>query len=605
MFRLNRVVCWVFFWSSFALHSLSAHALSTVLIHADEVSHPQGQAKNLSLRLDLNQSNPTLHFSSALKQENSPKEAQLTLHCMASSQPQSGAWDCTQGRFRTARMEVPFQLEIHHLFVGNAPDLEAILRFNHASFSDEAGAHAAEKLGGVVHIAVKQVEQAWHWKTVWDWQTGELFWQPFYMAHGGHQLVAHGKWADDVLWIDAAHLKMQSLGEAHFSAQLHLKNKQLQMLNGDVPDVDLAQAYPVLLKPLLEKTVFKQVDIEGRAALKFAIKNNELQSFDLRLHEVDVADKEQKFSFYKINAHIPWSYDIPKNVAFSYQSGEWLKLPLGGTQVQANINRYALTAPHIKLPVLDGALHLSDVAATHVAGQWYWQLRAQLTPISMADFSSRLQWPRMSGKASAEIPLVTYNAGNLVTEGSVSLNVFNGTATATQLAMQDVLGKTPKLQADIVLHRLDLGDLTRTFSFGAIEGKLDGAITDLELQNWHPVQFDAMVQSSPGSYTKKISQRAVENISALGGAGAAAAIQRSFLRFFEQFHYGKMGLGCKLRAHTCQMTGVESTAQGYVIVKGSGIPAITVMGYNQTVDWDELLSRIKRVTDSNSRAIVK
>jgi hypothetical protein len=248
---------------------------------------------------------------------------------------------------------------------------------------------------------------------------------------------------------------------------------------------------------------------------------------------------------------------------------------------------------------------MSDISAARIGGEWFWHLSAKLEPISMAHFSTSLNLPTMSGKASAEIPLVTYSGGNLTTDGSMVLNIFNGTATVTHLTMQYPLGVAPKLNADIALRNLDLGDLTRTFSFGAIEGKLDGDIEALELQNWKPVRFDAKVQSSPGQYRKKISQRAVENISALGGGGAAAAVQRSFLRFFEQFNYGKMGLSCSLRNDICQMGGIESTPQGYVIVKGSGIPAITVMGYNQTVGWSELLARIQRVTDGNSRAIVK
>ena len=142
--------------------------------------------------------------------------------------------------------------------------------------------------------------------------------------------------------------------------------------------------------------------------------------------------------------------------------------------------------------------------------------------------------------------------------------------------------------------------LNITFSFGAIEGKLDGDIKELELQNWKPVKFDAIIQSSAGRYPRKISQRAVENISSLGGAGAAAAIQRSFLRFFEQFNYQSIGLSCKLRNDVCAMGGIASTPAGYVIVKGSGIPAITVMGYNQTVAWTDLLARIKRVTTGNT-----
>ena len=39
--------------------------------------------------------------------------------------------------------------------------------------------------------------------------------------------------------------------------------------------------------------------------------------------------------------------------------------------------------------------------------------------------------------------------------------------------------------------------------------------------------------------------------------------------------------------------------QGYVIVRGGGIPAISVMGYNRNVGWRELLDRLKRVTEGN------
>jgi hypothetical protein len=42
-----------------------------------------------------------------------------------------------------------------------------------------------------------------------------------------------------------------------------------------------------------------------------------------------------------------------------------------------------------------------------------------------------------------------------------------------------------------------------------------------------------------------------------------------------------------------------------VLVKGGGIPAITVMGYNRQVSWQELLDRIKRVTQGNVKPIVE
>ena len=456
-----------------------------------------------------------------------------------------------------------------------------------------------------LNIAAKKSGEVWTWQTKLDWQSGEVFWQPFYFANGGHTFEASGKLQDDLLSFESARLQLKNVGDLDFNGQLRLSDYKLVNLNANLPNLDLATAYPLLFKPLLEKTAFNNAEVDGKVSLKVEIKNTDFKSFDMHLSDVDIADNNQKFAFYKVNATIPWSYDEPRNVSLGYESGELLNLPLGKTNIKAEVNRFSVTTPNIRLPILDGALNLSDISAARLGNQWYWHLRAKLEPISMADFSSSLKLPRMEGQASAEIPLVTYAGGNLTTDGNIALNIFHGTATVTQLHMQDPLGNAPKLNADIALRNLDLGDLTRTFSFGTIEGKLDGDIKGLEMQNWKAVKFDAMLQNSPGKYPKKISQRAVENISALGGAGAAAAVQRSVLRFFEQFNYSKLGLSCKLRNDICQMGGVESTPQGYIIVKGSGIPAITVMGYNQTVGWGDLISRIKRVTDSNTKPIIK
>jgi hypothetical protein len=141
--------------------------------------------------------------------------------------------------------------------------------------------------------------------------------------------------------------------------------------------------------------------------------------------------------------------------------------------------------------------------------------------------------------------------------------------------------------------------VTKTFSFGKITGRIDADIQALEFVSWEPVRFNARIASSPGDYPRRISQAAVQNITALGGAGAAAAIQRSFLRFFETFGYSALGWSCRLELDVCQMGGIENVPQGYVIVKGGGIPAITVLGYNRNVSWRELLARLRRVTEGN------
>lgn len=583
--------------------SSSAQAVSEISIQAERIEHAQFDVQKLAIKLNLKKADGQFSVSSAVRQKSEKDWAKFNVDCEL--RRQQAAIRCAEGLLKSERLNVPFSIDFPHFYPARIADVDAVLRLKNASFSDEAGLHAAEKLNGSLAVSMKKSAGAWLWQTALDWQSGELFWQPFYIANGGHQLTADGKLADGLLTVDRAHVSVKDAGELDASGVMRLTDFKLQNLTASLPHLNLNAAYPMFFKPMLDKTAFANAEISGDAALRLEIADAEPKVVELSLKDVNIADKNGKFAFHKINASIPWSYDQAKTVSFGYEAGELLNLPLGRTHIQAQVDRYSLTAPAVRLPILDGALNLANVSAARRGGQWYWHLAARLEPVSMEDFSTHLKLPRMSGKASAEIPLVTYAAGNLTTDGSLLLNVFNGTAKVTGLTMQSPLGVAPKLNADIALRNLDLGVLTSTFSFGAIEGKLDGDIRNLELQNWQPVRFDAIVQSSPGKYPKKISQRAVENISALGGGGAAAAVQRSFLRFFEQFNYGKMGLSCRLRNDVCEMGGIESTPHGYVIVKGSGIPAITVMGYNESVGWSELLARIKRVTDGNSRAIVQ
>ena len=60
------------------------------------------------------------------------------------------------------------------------------------------------------------------------------------------------------------------------------------------------------------------------------------------------------------------------------------------------------------------------------------------------------------------------------------------------------------------------------------------------------------------------------------------------------------------RSGVCTMGGIDEANQGtYTLVHGGGIPAISVMGYNRSVSWGELTTRLKRVTQGNAAPIIK
>ena len=137
-----------------------------------------------------------------------------------------------------------------------------------------------------------------------------------------------------------------------------------------------------------------------------------------------------------------------------------------------------------------------------------------------------------------------------------------------------------------------------------MEGRLSGHVRNLYLEDWHPVTFYAWFGTPEDDTSRhRISQKAVENITSIGGGGAADLLSRSFLRFFDNFRYDKLGIGCYLYQGVCQLMGVGTTRQGYIIVKGGGLPRIDVIGYNPRVDWSLLMERLKRVTGSNEAVI--
>ena len=163
--------------------------------------------------------------------------------------------------------------------------------------------------------------------------------------------------------------------------------------------------------------------------------------------------------------------------------------------------------------------------------------------------------------------------------------------------MERPFGVAPTLAADIGFDSLDLQPLTAAFGFGEISGRLDGEIRGLRLVDWEPVAFDARLRTDDAAKgPRRISQRAVKDLSSVGGAGIVAGLQGSLLRVFDTFGYARIGLRCRLANNVCEMGGIDSSGPGYTIVEGAGLPRITVVGHQRRVDWPVLLDRLKAAT---------
>jgi hypothetical protein len=102
---------------------------------------------------------------------------------------------------------------------------------------------------------------------------------------------------------------------------------------------------------------------------------------------------------------------------------------------------------------------------------------------------------------------------------------------------------------------------------------------------------------------RRISQRAVNDISSVGGSGLIAGLQAKVLGFFDDFGYEQIGLGCLLKDNVCRMEGIGSAGDGYIIVAGAGLPRIQVVGFRRRVDWPTLVARLNAATQGQAPVI--
>lgn len=283
-----------------------------------------------------------------------------------------------------------------------------------------------------------------------------------------------------------------------------------------------------------------------------------------------------------------------------------------------NHERHIQLLEPVELNVLEGVLRLDDFA-------WYWQpsppnhevkkipvMEASLSlrDVSMPALTKQLDWPVMPGSLSATLPTFRWFDDDQVTlDGGLDVSVFDGHVRVEHIRLERLFGVAPVVVADVLLNNLDLAQLTSAFGVGSITGRLDGAIKSLRMVDFEPAAFDAsFYTNSDADEPRRISQRAVGELSSVGGAGATAGIQSSVLRFFSDFGYKRIGFACRLKNDVCQMSGLERVSSakdtsGYMIVEGEGLPQITVVGYQRRVDWPTLVNRLKAAAEGEGPKI--
>ena len=471
-------------------------------------------------------------------------------------------------------------------------------------FSSRRGDMAGNGIDVSLEASATRNDKGWQWSARLAWPDGELYVAPWYRRAGVSAELA-GIVTPKALRVTSGNLQVDGVGSV--TAGL-----RWDRLKGEVSDwafvtdqLDLATAFREWVQPWLDQSAVPTVRATGKARFAASWSLGHWQSFYAGLEDAGLTDGTGYIHLAGINATIPWQRDMDSEAEFSIAGGRLGDLPLGGFHIPMQMRHDRFSIQHLSVPMLDGRLYIDDLQARPGAGGWIGHFSGGIEGVSMPKLSAALKLPRMAGRLTARIPDADYRPGVLSIGGDMVIDVFDGHIDVTGLKMLDPLRPTQRFVANVAARDLDLGMLTRTFSFGSILGRFDANVHDLELQGWRPVRFDAHVASSPGDYRRAISRGALQDISSLGGVAGGEKVRASPAGLFNSFDYQRIGFGCVLRDGVCHFTGLENTDKGYVIVEGSGLPRVEVIGYNRNIDWSLLVSRIRAVIAGKSKAVIE
>ncbi|MEE8342576.1 MAG: hypothetical protein V3R51_02125 [Gammaproteobacteria bacterium] len=499
---------------------------------------------------------------------------------------------------------------------GVVAQIKASGSFSGVNFSNAAGTHAGEQLDVSVSAQLRPAGDGWNVETKLIGRQGQIYVAPIFLEIPDQPvelgLAVHWPSAPGTVKIESLHWRHPGAINATGNLQLELQPEPVVTdFDVDILETDLAGLYSTYVKPWLLGTMGGDMELEGRLRGRVRYGGGSLQSLKLQLESVSVTDQLGRVQVEGLQGAVDWAADQEQRYStLSWEQAGLFRMAIGAAQIPVVSEGYniALAQP-VQVPILDGELRIEKWHVKNAGlPEMHWGFDGLLTPISMKAFTAAMGWPTLAGKLSGLIPQVSYGRGLLKVGGVLLVRAFDGTITVRNLELEQPFGIVPRLQADIEIDKLDLKTLTRTFSFGRIEGRLGGHIKGLRLEQWRPVAFMAELKTPPKDKSRhRISQRALENISDIGGGGVGGVLSRSFLGFFEDFPYRRLGISCRLQNGVCQMAGAAATeSKGYYIVQGRLLPPrVDVIGYADQVDWNTLVSQLIAVTTGEASATVQ
>ena len=529
------------------------------------------------------------HASTALPLDQ-PTHAQISLDDLPAGWLQGLLGTVWSGRPTGGRLDAELALDLRD------PGLQSSGQFSVAKlgFDTPGGGVAGQGLDGNGRFSLDTTTGPARIELDGSLRRGEVLLGPIYAKLPDHpvQLALHANAQNGAFELSRLRLNdtdaLQLDGALAFDAKGTLKSLRLDHLRANFP-----AAYQRYGEAWLSTLGLRDMRITGQLSGSLDLRAGGPHAFAFNTDGLNLADADGRLAVDGLRGGLDWASEGERPATtLGWRGLQFHRLIHGAAQSrwQSRGGTLALQQP-VQVPLLEGLLRIGQLDWRPAAAQGQ-RLAASLalTGVDMAAFSRAMGWPAFPGTLGGAIPSLRWVDDRFELDGGLSASVFGGFVDVTDLSLQQPFGTTPVLTGDITLKQLDLAAITSVFDFGSITGPLDGSIEDLRLVNWSPVAFKASLLAGEGG---RISQRAVNNLTSVGGGGIAAGLQGAVLKLFKTFGYKRIGLNCTLQGTLCRMSGLEATDDGYTIVEGSGLPRLQVVGHQTQVDWPTLVRRLQ------------
>ena len=486
-----------------------------------------------------------------------------------------------------------------------------------AAFDTPDASIAGEGLGGRFSINYRKTPQLTSVVVDGPMQNGEFLAGNAYVALPrtsvdlhieGSQRVGEGWHLPVIAWRDGETLVVS--GSAAFGMDTNLQALDLHLHSGKV--APLGKGY---LSGWLAVAGLGDLQLSGAVDAEARVTGGRLQSAEVRLHDVGMIDPKGRFRFDGLNGMPRFSATTPVTGELRWSGGQLYGLDFAAATLPIDSSNGELRLRDaVTVPALGGSLRFDGMTLRPPSGDAGTDIRFSLTldRLDIGQLAKTLHWPAFQGQLSGRIPNARYANERLAFDGGLTMQLFGGSVQASSLSMERPFGVAPSLTADLVLDNIDLQSLTGVFDFGSITGRLAGRIDSLRLVDWTATAFDAELHTvNVHGVRRRISQRAVQNISSVGDASFTNTLQSQLIGLFKDFGYSRIGISCKLANEVCAMGGLEaadtsgSETGGFTIVEGAGIPHLTVVGFNRMVDWPTLVERLSAVSKGEVKPVVQ